>query len=165
MRSQYADVMPGAMKAMIGLAREVRHSPLDPALLELVKVRVSQLNGCAYCVDTHVRAARARGESDLRLSLLPVWPDAPCYSDRERAALRWSDEVTMITDTHASDAAYAELERLFTEDEIVALTYAIVSINGFNRLSIAFRQPVDEPRAAARSHRQADGPAAIRKAS
>jgi alkylhydroperoxidase family enzyme len=94
-----------------------------------------------------------------------VWPDAPCYSDRERAALRWSDEVTMISHTHASDAAYAELERLFTEDEIVALTYAIVSINAFNRLSIAFRQPVDEPRAAARSHHRADGPAAIRKAS
>ena len=165
MRSQYADVMPGAMKAMIGLAREVRHSSLDPALLELVKVRVSQLNGCAYCVDTHVRAARARGETDLRLHLLPVWPDASCYADRERAALRWSEEVTMIADTHASDAAYAELEHWFTEDEIVALTYAIVSINGFNRLSIAFRQPVDEPRAAARSHRQADGPAAIRKAS
>jgi AhpD family alkylhydroperoxidase len=165
MRSQYAEVMPDAMKAMIGLTREVRHSPLEPELVELVKVRVSQLNGCAYCVDTHVRAARARGESDLRLDLLPVWPDAPCYSDRERAALRWSDELTMISDTHASDAAYAELERWFTEDEIVALTYAIISINGFNRLSIAFRQPIDQPRSVTAAHRPDGGPAAIRRAS
>jgi len=142
MRAEYADVMPGAMKAMVALVRDVRRSPLEQSLVELVKIRASQLNGCAYCVDTHVRAARARGESEQRLQLLAVWPDAPCYSERERAALRWCEEVTLIGDAHASDAAYAEAARAFTEEELVALTYVIVSINGFNRLAVAFRQPV-----------------------
>lgn len=143
MRSRYADVMPGAMKAMVALVREVRHSSLEPALVELVKVRASQMNGCAYCVDTHVRAAQARGESEQRLSLLAVWGDATCYSERERAALRWCEELTLIAQTHASDAAYDEIERWFSEEEVVALTHAIISINSFNRLSVAFRQPVD----------------------
>jgi AhpD family alkylhydroperoxidase len=146
MRSEYSDVMPGAMKAMAALVREVRHSSLEPALVELVKVRASQINGCAFCVDTHVRAARFRGESDIRLHLLSVWRDAPCYSESERAALRWCEEVTLVAEMHASDAAYAAVARVFSEDEIVALTYAIISINGFNRLSVAFRQPVDEDR-------------------
>jgi AhpD family alkylhydroperoxidase len=145
MRSRYADVMPGAMKAMVALVREVRHSSLEPALVELVKIRASQMNGCAYCVDTHIRAARARHEGESRLQLLSVWRDAPCYSERERAALRWCEEVTLIAQTHASDAAYDEIERWFSEDEVGALTYAIISINSFNRLSVAFRQPVDVP--------------------
>ena len=142
MRAEYADVMPGAMKAMVALVREVRRSPLEQSLVELVKIRASQLNGCAYCVDTHVRAARARGETEQRLQLLAVWRDAPCYCERERAALRWCEEVTLIGETHASDAAYAEAARAFSEEELVALTYVIVSINGFNRLAVAFRQPV-----------------------
>jgi AhpD family alkylhydroperoxidase len=151
MRSHYADVMPEAMKAMIAVVRDVRRSPLEPALAELVKVRASQINGCAYCVDTHVRAAQFRGESEARLHLLPVWRDTECYSDRERAALRWCEELTLIADTHASDEAYAELEQVFSEEEIVALTHAIISINGFNRLAIAFRQPVAEPKPAVRA--------------
>jgi AhpD family alkylhydroperoxidase len=145
MRSRYADVMPGAMKAMVALVREVRHSSLEPALVELVKIRASQMNGCAYCVDTHIRAARARHEGESRLQLLSVWRDAPCYSERERAALRWCEEVTLIAQTHAPDAAYDEIERWFSEEEMVALTFAIISINSFNRLSVAFRQPVDAP--------------------
>ena len=151
MRAQYADVMPGAMKAMVALAREVRHSSLEPGLVELVKIRASQLNGCAYCVDTHVRAAKSRGEDDARLHLLSVWRNAPCYTDRERAALRWCEEVTLIAETHASGAAYADLSRVFSQEEIVALTHAVISINGFNRLAIAFRQPVDEPRPTVRA--------------
>ena len=143
MRTSYAEVMPGAMKAMVQLVREVRRSPLEQSLVELVKIRASQLNGCAYCVDTHVRAARARGESEQRLQLVAVWRDAPCYSERERAALRWCEEVTLIGDRHASDAAYREAAHVFSEEELVALTYAIVSINGFNRLAVAFRQPVE----------------------
>ncbi len=150
MRAQYADVMPGAMKAMVALAREVRHSSLEPGLVELVKIRASQLNGCAYCVDTHVRAAKSRGEDDARLHLLSVWRDAPCYTDRERAALRWCEEVTLIAETHASGAAYADLSRVFSQEEIVALTHAVISINGFNRLAVAFRQPVAEPRPSVR---------------
>jgi AhpD family alkylhydroperoxidase len=146
MRAQYAEVMPDAMKAMVGLVREVRHSSLEPELVELVKIRASQLNGCAYCVDTHVRAARGRGEDEHRVHMLPVWRDADCYTARERAALRWCEEVTRIEQTHAGDDAYAELASVFSEAEIVALTYAVVSINGFNRLAIAFRQPVTEQR-------------------
>ena len=151
MRAQYEQVMPGATKAMVAVVREVRHSSLEPGLVELVKIRASQVNGCAYCVDTHVRAARSRGESEMRLQLLAVWNDAPCYSERERAALRWCEEVTLIAETHASGAAYADLVRVFSEEEIVALTHAIISINGFNRLAIAFRQPVDEPRPSVRA--------------
>jgi AhpD family alkylhydroperoxidase len=151
MRAQYEQVMPGATKAMVAVVREVRHSSLEPGLVELVKIRASQVNGCAYCVDTHVRAARSRGESEMRLQLLAVWEDAPCYSERERAALRWCEEVTLIAETHASGAAYADLVQVFSEEEIVALTHAIISINGFNRLAIAFRQPVDEPRPALRA--------------
>ena len=150
MRAQYADVMPDAMKAMVALAREVRHSSLEPGLVELVKIRASQLNGCAYCVDTHVRAAKSRGEDDARLHLLSVWRDAPCYTDRERAALRWCEEVTLIAETHASGAAYADLSRVFSQEEIVALTHAVISINGFNRLAVAFRQPVAESRPSVR---------------
>ena len=150
MRFRYADVMPGVMKAMIAVVREVRRSSLEPVLVELVKIRASQMNGCAYCVDTHVHAARARGEGEQRLSLLAVWRDAPCYSDRERAALAWCEELTLIAETHASDAAYADVKAWFAEEEVVALTHAIISINGFNRLSVAFRQPVDEPRAPVR---------------
>jgi AhpD family alkylhydroperoxidase len=140
MRSRYAEVMPGAMKALV---RELRRSPLEQSLVELVKIRASQLNGCAYCVATHVRAARARGESEERIHLLAVWRDAPCFSERERAALRWCEEITLIGELHASDAAYEEAARVFGEEELVALTYVIVSINGFNRLAIAFRQPVE----------------------
>jgi AhpD family alkylhydroperoxidase len=151
MRAQYEQVMPDAMKAMVAVVREVRHSSLEPGLVELVKIRASQVNGCAYCVDMHVRAARSRGEGETRLQLLAVWRDAPCYSERERAALRWCEEVTLIAETHASGAAYADLSRVFSEEEIVALTHAIVSINGFNRLSIAFRQPVAEPRPVVRA--------------
>lgn len=154
MRSHYADVMPGAMTAMVGLVREVRHSSLEPQLVELLKIRASQINGCAYCVDTHARAARTRGETGMRLDLLSVWRDAPCYSPRERAALAWCEELTLIADTHASDHAYAEMEKWFTAEEVVALTYAVISINGFNRLSIAFRQPVDEPRQSQSSTRR-----------
>jgi AhpD family alkylhydroperoxidase len=151
MRARYADVMPGAMEAMVAVVREVRHSSLEPALVELVKIRASQLNRCAYCVDTHVRAARSRGEADTRLHLLSLWRGAACYTERERAALRWCEEVTLIAQTHASGAAYADLSRVFSEGEIVALTHAIISINGFNRLAIAFRQPVDEPRPSVRA--------------
>jgi AhpD family alkylhydroperoxidase len=165
MRSEYADVMPGAMSAMVALVREVRHSSLEPRLVELVKVRASQVNGCAYCVETHARAARSRGETEMRLDLLSVWRDAPCYSQRERAALAWCEELTLVADTHASDAAYAEMERWFTSEEVVALTYAVISINGFNRLSIAFRQPVDEPRQSPSSVRRDVTLAETRKAS
>jgi alkylhydroperoxidase family enzyme len=106
------------------------------------------LCGChARCDEGHGRA-RARGESAQRLDLLPVWRDAPCYSERERAALQWCEEITLIGETHASDDAYVEVARTFSEEELVALTYVIVSINGFNRLAVAFRQPVAEPPAA-----------------
>jgi AhpD family alkylhydroperoxidase len=148
MRLDHVKRMPDALKAMTALVREVRRSTLEPDLVELVKLRASQINGCAYCVDTHVRMALAKGEEQSRLHLLAVWRDAPGYTPREQAALRWCEELTLVADSHASDPAYAELGEHFSEDEIVALTYAVISINGYNRLSVAFRQPVVEPAAA-----------------
>ena len=145
MRSRYPEVMPGAMKAMVALVLEVRHSSLEPALVELVKIRASQMKWVRILRGYTCSCGAGEGESEQRLSLLAVWRDAACYSERECAALRWCEELTLIAQTHASDAAYDEIERWFSEEEVVALTYAIISINSFNRLSVAFRQPVDAP--------------------
>lgn len=123
---------------------------LEPALLELVRVRSSQLNGCAHCLEMHTKDARAHGESDDRLHLVVVWPEAPLFSDRERAALRWCEELTLICEREVPDELYEEMLGLFSEEELVQLTTAIVVINGWNRFAIAFRAPVGnyEPRAA-----------------
>jgi AhpD family alkylhydroperoxidase len=142
MRAEYADVMPGAMKAMVALVREVRRSPLEQSLVELVKIRASQLNGCAYCLDMHSKDARALGESEQRLHLLAAWREAPSYDARERAALAWCEDLTLISEHGAPDAGYEEVERAFSPDEIAALTLAIVAINGWNRVAISMRAPV-----------------------
>jgi AhpD family alkylhydroperoxidase len=141
MRADYQHAMPEAGKAMAALVREVRRSGLEPALVELVKIRASQLNGCAHCVETHVGIARAKGEDETRLHLIAVWRDAGCYTERERAALAWCDRLTLVAGGGVTDADYAELAEHFTEQEVVALTYAIVQINGSNRLAIAFGPP------------------------
>ena len=148
MRSRYADVMPGAMKAMVALVREVRRSPLEQALVELVKIRASQINGCAYCLDMHTKDARRAGETEQRIYALSAWRETPFFSDRERAALEWTEHVTRVADAHVPDEIYQRVSAHFDEAELVALTYVIVSINGFNRLAVAFRQPVAEPPAA-----------------
>ncbi len=139
MRLNYSEVSPGVIKAMMGLENHARKSGLEPSLLELVKVRASQLNGCAYCLDMHTKDARAAGETEQRLYGLSTWREAPYYTARERAALAFTESVTLITKSHVSDEEFNMARQQFSEKELVDLTLAIVAINGWNRLAIAFR--------------------------
>jgi len=138
-RIKYAKVASEGYRAMYGLERYVRQSGLEPSLLELIKLRASQINGCAYCIDMHWKDARARGESEQRLYGLMAWRETSYYTERERAALAWTEAVTLIADTHAPDELYEEVRQHFSEVELVNLTLAIVTINGWNRLAISFR--------------------------
>jgi AhpD family alkylhydroperoxidase len=138
-RIDYKKVAPEAYKAMQGIEAYVRGSGLEHSLLELVKTRVSQINGCAHCLDMHTKEARAAGETEQRLHLLPAWREAPFYSDRERAALAWAEAVTQISTNGVPDELYAEVRRHFDEKALVDLTLAIVGINGWNRLAVSFR--------------------------
>ncbi|HEX5309061.1 MAG TPA: carboxymuconolactone decarboxylase family protein [Solirubrobacteraceae bacterium] len=142
MRIDYRRVFPQAVRAMGGLERAVRESPLEPELLELVRMRASQLNGCAYCLDMHSKDARAGGESEQRLYVLSGWREAPFYSARERAALAWCEALTLLAGGGAPDTVFEELARQFDEQEIVALTLAVVAINGWNRFALGLRPPV-----------------------
>ncbi len=142
MRLDYRKVFTSGFEAMIGLQRSIADGGLEPLLLELVKIRASQINGCAYCIDMHTKDARALGETEQRIYALSAWHEAPFYSERERAALEWAEAVTRVGDTHVPDDVYAELEAQFSPEEIAALTYAIVAINGWNRLAVGFRSPV-----------------------
>jgi AhpD family alkylhydroperoxidase len=133
-------VSPAALHAMLGLETFVRKSSkLEPSLIELVKVRASQINGCAYCIDMHSKDARAAGESEQRLYALSAWRETPFFTDRERAALAWTEAVTLIADGHVPDELYDDVRQRFSEEELVNLTMALVTINGWNRLAIAFR--------------------------
>ncbi len=138
-RIDYTKITPEGYRAMSGLERYVRGSGLEPSLLELVKLRASQINGCAYCIDMHWKDARARGESEQRLYGLMAWRESPYYTERERAALAWTEAVTLIADNHVPDELYEEVRQSFTETELVNLTFALVAINGWNRLAISFR--------------------------
>ena len=142
MRLDYRRAFPPAFEAMRGLERTVHESTLEPLLLELVKMRASQLNGCAYCLDMHSKDARARGETEQRLHVLAAWREAPFYSERERAALAWCESLTLLPQTAAPDDVYAEVARVFDEQEVVALTLAVVAINGWNRFAVGFRSEV-----------------------
>ena len=142
MRLEYARVFPAAAQAMLGLEEAVHTSSLEPALIELVKIRASQLNACAFCLEMHTKDAIAQGESHDRLHLVATWREAPLFTRRERAALRWCEELTLLPQTGASDAAYEELASVFREEESVALTLAIVAINGWNRFAVGFRSRV-----------------------
>jgi AhpD family alkylhydroperoxidase len=139
-RIKYAEVAPAGMAAMLGLENYVRQSGFDPVLLELVKLRASQINGCAYCVDVHTKDARARGESEQRLYAVVVWRETPFFSERERAALAWTEAVTQVSHHHVPDEVYELARQHFSEKELVDLTLAIVAINGWNRLAISFRK-------------------------
>ena len=130
-----------AMKAMYGLEAPLRNSGLEPGLRELVKTRASQINGCAYCIDMHTKDARAQGETEQRLYGLSAWRETPFYTPRERAALEWTEQLTLIAGKGVPDDLYARTREHFSEVEIVALTLAVVQINGWNRLAIAFRAP------------------------
>lgn len=138
-RIEYRKVAPGAMAAMSGLERYLDECGLEPSLLDLVKLRASQINGCAYCIDMHTKDARARGESEQRLYALSAWRETPFYTERERAALAWTETLTLVTDGHAPDEVYESVRRQFTEKELTDLTLAIVAINGWNRFAIGFR--------------------------
>jgi len=141
-RIDYRKVYPAAVKAMAGLEEAVRASPLDAQLLELVKLRASQLNGCGYCVDMHTKDAEAIGVDGQRLHLVVAWKEAPVYSPRERAALAWCEALTMLPNSGAPDDLYEQVASEFSPDEIVALTLAIVAINGWNRFAVGLRSPV-----------------------
>jgi AhpD family alkylhydroperoxidase len=132
-------IAPDAMKVMKGLEEHVRNSGLEPTLLELIRTRASQINGCAYCLNLHTHDARVRGETEARLYLLNAWRESPLYNDRERAALAWTEAVTLIAQTHAPDETYNEARRHFSETELVNLTLAVATINAWNRLAISFR--------------------------
>lgn len=125
--------------AMFGLETVVRKSTLEPTLVHLVKVRASQINGCGYCLDMHTKDARAMGETEQRLYLLNAWREAPMYSERERAALAWTEAVTKLEHQHVPDDVYEQARRAFSEAELVTLTLAVVAINGWNRFQIAFQ--------------------------
>lgn len=132
-------VSPKAFQAMMGLQTYVNTAGLEHSLLELVKLRASQINRCAYCIDMHTKDARAAGETEQRLYLLNAWREAPFYTERERAALEWTEALTLLTEGFVPDEVYESVRRHFTEEELVQLSMAIVAINGWNRLSVAFR--------------------------
>ena len=140
-RLNFRKADPAAIHAIGGLEEYVRHSGLEANLLELVRLRASQINGCAYCIDMHTKDARARGESEQRLYELSAWRETPFYTDRERAALEWTEAVTRISEGHVPDEVYERVRKHFSESELVALTMAVVAINSWNRVAISFRAP------------------------
>jgi AhpD family alkylhydroperoxidase len=140
---------PNAIKAMLALQAYVSGCGLEPTLAELVKVRASQINGCAFCLDMHTREARAAGESEQRLYVLPAWAESMLYTSRERAALAWTEALTLIAETHAPDAAYEALLAVFSEEDAVNLTLLIGAINIWNRIAIGFRTPVPDRKTSA----------------
>jgi AhpD family alkylhydroperoxidase len=141
-RVDFARLAPAAVKAQYGLESYVRQSSLEPSLLDLVRLRASVMNGCAYCVDMHTKDARHAGETEQRLYAVPVWRETPFFTPRERAALAWTEAVTAISNGGVSDELFELAQSYFTDEELVALTMAVVSINGWNRLAITFRAPV-----------------------
>ncbi len=138
-RLHYAKAAPGAYRAMSALERYVRECGLELPLIELVKIRVSQINGCAYCLDMHTKDARAEGETEQRIYTLPAWRETPFFTEREQAALAWAEAVTLVSETHVPDDVYEQARVHFSDEELVNLTMVVVAINGWNRLSISFR--------------------------
>lgn len=139
------ETAPGGREAMRGLERYIKECGLPRSLVELVKLRVSMLNACAYCVNMHWRALREAGEPEQRLYSLSAWREQPGYSPRERAALAWAESVTAVATTGVPDAEYAAISAHFTPKEIADLTYVVVTINGWNRLCVALRIPPQHP--------------------
>lgn len=150
---------PELMTSWFGTSAAVADS-LEPSLIELVKIRSSQINGCANCINMHTAEARAKGETEQRIYLLSAWREAPCYSDRERAALAWTDALTRLSEGHTHEAAYEALKAQFNEEEQVKLTLMINVINGWNRLAVGFGLWLDQPAGAAYDQRRAEEAAA-----
>ncbi len=140
-RLSYSEIAPEGTEILRQLDHYAKHSGLEADMLELVKVRASQINGCAYCIDMHTKDARTHGESEQRLYALSDWRETPFYSERERSALAWTEAVTQISEDHVPDEIYDEVRKHFTEKELVDLTFAVLVINGWNRLAISFRTP------------------------
>ena len=141
---------PAPMQKWLDFSKGILQTGLEESLMELVEIRASQINGCAVCLHMHTAAARKRGESEERLYLLDAWRESPLYSARERAALAWTEALTLVSETHAPDETYQALQAQFTPEEQVALTLLIVTINGWNRIQVGFRavHPVKKPEAA-----------------
>lgn len=140
-RLHYAQVAPQSYKTMLDFSNYTKGSELEPLLKELVKIRASQINGCAYCLDMHTKDARALGETEERIHLLSAWRESSLYNERERAALAWTEALTLLPQTHAPEDLFREVRRLFSEKETVDLTHAITVINSWNRFMMAFRVP------------------------
>jgi AhpD family alkylhydroperoxidase len=157
-RIDYNKVAPGAVHAMLGLEKYTHASGLELSLLELVKMRASQINGCAYCLDMHSKDARAEGESEQRLYVLSAWREAPFYSARERAALAWTEAVTQISGG-IPDELFRSVREHFSEKELVDLTMAVVAINGWNRLAVGLGAEVGSYQPPARKQQRAAEPA------
>ena len=138
-RLDFLTTTPNVVKAMYGLHKPLSQSGLEKGLLDLVYFRVSQINGCAFCLDMHSKDLRAAGETEQRLYVLEAWRESPFYSDRERAALAWAEAVTTLSDKNVPDDVYEQARAQFSEAELVNLTLAVIAINGWNRLNIAFR--------------------------
>lgn len=131
---------PEAMQALNGLEQRIARSGLEPSLVELVRLRASQINGCAFCIDRHSSDARKGGESERRLGMVAVWRETPFYTDRERAALDWAEAVTLVADTHVPDAVWRHAQSQFSPTELVDLTLLVTTINTWNRFAVAFRK-------------------------
>lgn len=138
-RLEYHQAASGASQAMLGMEKYVRACGIEHSLLELIKTRASQINGCAYCIDMHTKDARVAGESEQRLYGLSAWRETPFYSERERAALEWTEALTLISQNDVPDELYDRVRKHFNEEELVNVTMAIITINGWNRLAIPFR--------------------------
>jgi len=138
-RIAYNKYSPNALRAMFALEKHLKSSSIDEKLLHLIKLRASQINGCAYCIDMHSKDARAAGDTEMRLFALNAWRETPFFTPRERAALAWTESLTLISQDHAPDELYDSTRKEFSEQELVDLTYAIATINAWNRLAIAMR--------------------------
>jgi AhpD family alkylhydroperoxidase len=138
-RLNYAKIAPEVYRAMLGLEKAINNSGLEAVLLDLVRLRVSQINRCAYCIDMHAKDLRAGGESEQRIYLLNAWRESPFYTERERLAMEWAETLTEIAEKPLSDEMYERARQHFSEAELANLTLAVVSINGWNRLNIAFK--------------------------
>lgn len=138
-RLNYQNLAKNGLRLMYEMEANLRHSGLEPAMLELMKMRASQMNGCAFCLDMHSKDARAAGETEQRLYGLNAWRETPYYTDRERAALAWTEALTNIQQGHVPDAVFEEVRKHFSDEEIANLTLAVNQINAWNRLAISFR--------------------------
>jgi len=152
-RINYLSAAPGVRDALLGISDYVHKSGLEESLLGLVFLRASQINGCAFCIDMHWKDLRAIGQSEEALYMLDAWRESPGYTERERAALAWTEAVTMVSQSHVPDELYAAVRRQFSDIELANLTLAIAVINSWNRMNIAFRMPAGHYRAPARARK------------